>query len=279
MPTDSSIANNEPKGGDLVKRHRFSTRLWHWVNVVTVVILLGSGLMIFNAHPRLYWGEFGANNDPSWLQIGARGEEGFLRVGELSVTTTGVLGRSIDQNGRVRNRAFPYYVTIPQRNSLAWARRWHLTFAWVFGIGMASYAVWSIFNGHLFRDLLPKLSELSPRHIWHDIKDHARLKFPKGAAALKYNILQKLSYIGVIFVLIPILILTGLTMSPQMNANWPWLLDIFFGRQSARSIHFIAAFLLVMFFVVHILMVILAGPFNEIRSMITGKFRLPKEKR
>ena len=105
------------------------------------------------------------------------------------------------------------------------------------------------------------------------------LNFPKGAAALNYNILQKASYLGVILVLIPVMILTGLTMSPSMDATWPWLLDVFGGRQSARSIHFIASTLLVVFFIVHLVMVILAGPFNEVRAMITGYFRLPKEKR
>ena len=120
---------------------------------------------------------------------------------------------------------------------------------------------------------------MTPRHIWTDIANHARLRFPRGAEALKYNILQKASYIGVIFVLIPVMILTGFTMSPGLDAIFPWLLDIFGGRQSARSIHFITATLLVLFIVVHLVMVLLAGPWNEVRSMITGRFRLPKEKR
>ncbi len=123
------------------------------------------------------------------------------------------------------------------------------------------------------------MRELRPGHIWTDIKNHATLNFPKGVAALNYNILQKASYLGVIVVLIPVMVLTGLTMSPSMDATWPWLLDIFGGRQTARSIHFIIAAFLVLFIIVHLLMVVLAGPFNELRSMITGRFRLPKEKR
>jgi thiosulfate reductase cytochrome b subunit len=103
------------------------------------------------------------------------------------------------------------------------------------------------------------------------------LKLPKGEAARNYNTLQKLAYLGVLGVLLPVMILAGLTMSPAMDAAWPWLLDLFGGRQSARSIHFITAFLLVLFVVVHLAMVVLAGPFNEIRSMITGRYRLPKE--
>ncbi len=120
--------------------------------------------------------------------------------------------------------------------------------------------------------------ELAPGHIWHDVKEHARLRFSTGASALRYNILQKLAYLGVLFILLPTIVLTGLTMSPAMNAAWPWLLDLFGGRQSARSIHFIAAALLVAFIVVHLLMVLLAGPYNEIRSMITGRYRLPRER-
>ncbi len=279
MPNDLTPDEAAPKGGDLVRRHRLSTRLLHWINAGTLLILLMSGLMIFNAHPRLYWGQYGANADPAWLQIGSENREGYLRIGELRVTTTGFLGRWEDASGRTRNRAFPSWATLPSGYNLALARRWHLTFAWVFAIGIVVFGLWSLINGHFWRDLLPKRGELSPRHIWQDIKHHAMLNFPKGAAALNYNILQKASYLGVILMLIPVMILTGLTMSPSMDATWPWLLDVFGGRQSARSIHFIAATLLVVFFIVHLVMVILAGPFNEVRAMITGYFRLPKEKR
>jgi thiosulfate reductase cytochrome b subunit len=262
----------------LVYRHRLVTRLWHWVNAVTVFVMLMSGLMIFNAHPRLYWGEYGANFDKPWLMIGATQDRGFLSIGDLTVTTTGVLGRWTDGMGNVQTRAFPGWATIPSYYSLSAARRWHLAFAWVLAIGGLVYWLASFLNRHVRRDLLPRRAELSPRHIWHDIKAHARLRFPSGEAALRYNILQKLAYLGVIFVLLPLIVLTGLTMSPAMNAAWPWLLDLFGGRQSARSIHFIVATLIAAFIAVHLLMVVLAGPYNEIRSMITGRYRLPKER-
>jgi thiosulfate reductase cytochrome b subunit len=267
-----------PSGGDVVRRHRLSTRVWHWVNALTFFIMLMSGLMIFNAHPRLYWGEYGANYDPAWLQIGVEEGRGYLRIGEVSVDTTGVLGRQTVA-GRPQNRAFPGWATIPSSYDLALSRRWHLTFAWVFALGFVAYAVGSLVNGHLRRDLLPRPAELAPGHVWHDVKAHATLDFPKGEAARRYNVLQKLAYLGVLVVLIPVMILSGLTMSPSMDATWPWLLDVFGGRQSARSIHFIAAWALVAFFVVHVVMVVLAGPINEIRSMITGRYRLPEEKR
>ncbi len=279
MPGDTTTRESLPKADDLVARHRLSTRLWHWVNAGTVLILLMSGLMIFNAHPRLYWGQFGANRDHAWLQIGVNDDKGYLRIGSKQISTDGVLGRWEDADGRSRNRAFPSWSTIPSNYDLALARRWHLSFAWLFAIGITGYSLWSLLNGHIWRDLRPRRSELSPRHIWTEIRHHARLNFPKGAAALRYNILQKASYIVVIFGLIPLMILSGLTMSPSMDATWPWLLDVFGGRQSARSVHFIVAALLVGFFVVHIVMVVLTNPFNQIRAMITGAFRVPKEKR
>lgn len=259
-----------------VYRHRLPTRIWHWVNALTLLILLMSGLMIFNAHPRLYWGQYGANYDHAWLAIGATETTGFLRIGTLRVETTGVLGRWTDKDGVEQTWAFPGWATIPTRYSLADARRWHLSFAWVLAIALTLYMLWSAFGGHLRKDLHVRRGEWSPRHIWQDIKDHARLRFPTGEAAARYNILQKLSYIGVIFILLPLIVATGLTMSPGFNATAPWLLDLFGGRQSARSIHFIVAWLLVAFFLVHIAMVLLAGPLNEVRSMLTGWFRLPK---
>lgn len=227
----------------LVKRHRLSTRLWHWLNAAVMVILFMSGLGIFNAHTRLYWGQYGANFDHAWL----------------------VLDR------------FPGWITLPGHYSLAMSRHWHLTFAPVFAFALLGYMLWSLANRHFRRDLAFRRDELSPRHIWRDIIDHARLRFPKGEAALRYNILQKAAYNGVLFLALPALILSGLAMSPGMNAAWPWLIDIFGGRQSARSVHFIACWAVVAFFFVHILMVLLAGPVNEIRSMITGRYRVPPE--
>ncbi len=109
-------------------------------------------------------------------------------------------------------------------------------------------------------------------------EDHARLRFPTGAAALRYNVLQKLAYLIVIFGLLPLVVLTGMTMSPSLDAAWPWLLDLFGGRQSARSLHFLAAAGIAGFILVHLVMVVLAGPLNEIRSMITGRYRLPPER-
>ena len=267
----------------LVYRHRLSTRLWHWVNVLAMCSLLMSGLMIFNAHPRLYWGQYGANSDTPLLQIGTTGtgdgEAGFLRIGSRQYTTTGLLGRWQDADGVDRSKAFPYWATIPSTYNLALARRWHLFFAWVLVLSGSAYLGWSVLNGHVWRDLAPRLRELTPGHIWHDVKQHARLRFPTGDAALHYNILQKLAYVSVLFLLVPLIVLTGMTMSPGLNAAWPGLLDLFGGRPSARTLHFVVATSLVLFVLVHLLMVVLAGPFNEVRSMITGRYRVPLEKK
>jgi thiosulfate reductase cytochrome b subunit len=278
-PGDQAAGSRSaPTAGELVYRHRLATRLWHWLNVVALIVMLMSGLMIFNAHPRLYWGQYGANPDHAWFEIGSRGDHGFARAGGIEVPTTGVLGVWHDASGAVQHRAFPHWATIPSSYSLADARLWHLAFAWLLALGLLVFMLISLVNRHFQRDLTIAAAELRPSHVWQDIKDHARLRFPTGAAGLRYNILQKLSYALVIFILLPIMILTGLTLSPAMTSGWSWLLDLFGGRQSARSLHFIATVALVGFVIVHVIMVVLAGPYNEVRSMISGRYRLPKER-
>jgi thiosulfate reductase cytochrome b subunit len=262
---------------DVAKRHRLSTRIWHWLNALVATILLMSGLMIFNAHPQLYWGDFGSREDYAWLQIDDTRTTGFVRIGDVSVETTGVLGLSLDAKDNVRRVAFPGWATIPTAYDLAAARRWHFAFAWVFALGLTAFMLVSLFNGHIRKDLHVRRAEWRWAALWSDIKDHARLRFGNKMNTSPYNIIQKFSYIGVIFLLLPLLILTGITMSPAMNAAWPWLLDLFGGRQSARSLHFIGAVLMILFVVAHLIMVLLSGPIMGIRSMITGG-AMPKSK-
>lgn len=266
-------------GSAFVRRHRFSTRVWHWVNAASFIVMLMSGLMIFNAHPRLYWGQYGANHDAAWLEIGAtpRGE-GVLDIGGVTIRTTGVLGVSTDAEGRQQELAFPGWATIPSHYSLADARLWHLAFAWVLAVGLLVFLLWSLVSGHLQRDIHITRREWRLTNIWHDIKEHARLQFPRGEAALRYSTLQKLAYAGVLFLMLPLVIATGLAMSPGMDAAWPWLTQVLGGRQSARSIHFVVAFTLLAFLIVHLAMVMLSGPLNGIRAMITGWYRLPPER-
>ncbi len=257
----------------LVYRTKLPVRIWHWLNAVTIFVMLMSGATIFNAHPRLYWGAYGANYDNPWLVIGRRGQEGFVRLASLEIPTTGFLGYTSQST-----KAFPPLLTIPNYYSLAEGRQWHFFFAWVLVISLVAYLVYSLFSKHLQRDLALNPEERKIVHLWHDIKQHARLKFPTGEAARAYNPLQKLAYLSVIFVLIPLVILTGMMMSPTLNAAFPWLLELLGGRQSARSLHFLCAAGFCAFILVHILMVVLAGPINELRSMITGWYRLPAER-
>lgn len=240
----------EVHGGELVKRHRLFTRVWHWVNAVAVIVMLMSGLMISNAHPRLYWGEYGANFDAAWL----------------------------DLNNYLPRGRFPGWATIPSTYSLADGRRWHLAFAWIFAFGFLAFMVVSLINRHIRRDLSLTKEDMAPRHLLAEIANHARLRFPTGAAALTYNTLQKITYVLVLFVLFPLLILTGLCLQPGLSPLTGWAIDLFGGRATARSVHFICAGLVALFIAVHLLLVVLAGPFNETRSMITGRFRLPAER-
>lgn len=263
---------------DLIYRQPLPVRLWHWSNALAIFVMLMSGLMIFNAHPRLYWGEYGANFDHAWLEIGRQGAQGYLRIGGWQVDTTGWLGTWVDAGGTPRSRAFPYWATLPSAYSLADGRIWHLAFAWVLALGLLAYLMWSLVNGHLRRDIHITAREWRPATIWHDIREHARLRFPTGDAARRYNVLQKLAYAGVLFGLIPLMIVTGLAMSPGTDAWAPIVTELFGGRQSARSVHFLAAWGLVAFTLIHLAMMLLAGPFNEVRSMITGYYRLPRER-
>lgn len=265
-------------------RHALAVRVTHWINALAIFFLLMTGLNIFNAHPMLYWGDYGANAaegaDPAWLVIGSTAgtnPRGFVRIGDLTVTTTGVLGLSEAKAGGPAAIAYPHWATFPSYRDLATARNFHFFFAWMLVINGLVYLIYSLLSGHIGRDLLPKKGELAPSNIGHDIVNHAKLKFPKGEEAKRYHILQKLAYGGVIFVLIPGIIFTGLGMSPGINAAWPIVVDLPGGRPTARSIHWIFANLILAFIIVHLLMVILAGPINEIRSMITGKFRVDPE--
>lgn len=277
MPHSADVIHPQPAAQpELFYRHRLPTRIWHWINAVSVFVLLMSGLNILAAHPALYWGQAGNSYAQPWLMIGSstgpEGPRGSVTIGGTAIPTTGLLGYSQGQA-----QSFPSWAIIPGQRDLATARRWHFFFAWAFVLSGIGFVVSSFFNRHFSRDLLPKKAELKPSHIAHDVWAHMRLKFPKGEAAKSYNILQKLAYLSVIALLLPTMVATGLTMSPGFNAIAPWLLDLFGGRQSARSLHFLAANGIILFIIVHLVMVVLAGPWNEIRSMITGRYAIKPE--
>jgi thiosulfate reductase cytochrome b subunit len=267
----------------IIYRHTLATRILHWLNALCVFLVLMSGLQIFNAHPRLYWGQYGANADHAVLEIteldSANGQaQGVLRIGNHELTTTGVLGVSKGAGGVAAERGFPSWATIPSLQDLATGRRWHFFFAWLLVINSALYFLIGFLTRHIQKDLMPTPAQWHVRNIAKDFWDHLRLRFPKGDAARNYNALQKIAYVGVIFVLAPLILATGLTMSPGIDAGYPWLLTLFGGRQSARTIHFVCAMTVVAFIAIHLIMVLLAGPVNELRSMITGRYTLPQGK-
>jgi thiosulfate reductase cytochrome b subunit len=281
--TDDSarpVAKPTKTRGPLIYRQSIFTRLTHWVWVFCLFFLLFSGLNIFNAHPTLYFGQQSSfpnlqtekpQFNAAWLDIGAvntdAGPRGQTTILGHSFDTTGVLGLSGDPFDPSGYRAFPSWLTIPNWYDLASARVVHFFFAWLLVATLLVWLLASILNRHI-REIPPSLADL--RHLPADIGSHLKLRFDHGR---HYNGLQKIAYSVVLFVMFPLIVATGITMSPGMDSWAPWLTELFGGRQTARSIHFITVCCFVLFLVIHILMMILAGPFNELRQMITGRYR------
>ncbi len=258
--------------GTLVYRQSAWTRLTHWAWAICIFFLLLSGLQIFNAHPALYLGDqSGFQFQNGILAISARdtdtGPRGVTEILGVRFDTTGLLGVSAN-DGQPDARAFPAWATIPSYQDLATGRVIHFFFAWLLSATLLIWLMASLFNGHLRRDLAPGLGDI--RRLPKDIADHARLRFHHGR---DYNTLQKLAYATVIFVMFPLMIVTGLAMSPSVDALVPWLPEILGGRQTARTIHFLVMLFIVGFFAVHMLMILAAGPINELRSILTGWYR------
>ena len=225
--------------------HSYNVRICHWINVIAGGYLLLSGIHIFLDFPELYWGHTGYQGYPALFKLSDWG---------LSWDAAGALGNRM------------------------WGRNYHFTFAWVFLINGLVYVAWSLARGHVRGRLLPGRSELAPASLKADLVEHLRGPAQRRAAATSYCPLQKLSYSLLIFVFVPVMLLTGLAQAPAFAAAWPWLLDLFGGRQSARTLHAAGTVLFVLFVLVHVVEVLLAGAVNRVRSMITGKFRLPEER-
>ena len=262
-----------------IYRHRWPVRLMHWINVLCLTVLLMSGLTIFNAHPALYWGR-DAKFDAPWLLIGARttpaGTVGVTRVGTHAFDTTGVLGVSTPADAsQPTARGFPAWATIPGRQWLSMGRHWHFFFAWLFVVNGVCYVAYALASGHLRRDLLP--TRLEWRRIGGSIADHLRLRHPTGEAAKRYNVLQNIAYLTVIFGLLPLVILAGMALSPRLDTVVTGWVEVFGGRQSARSVHFLAAAGLLLFVMVHVFEVLISGAWNQLRSMVTGWYTVPAD--
>ena len=253
---------------ELVYRHNRVTRAAHWINAVALTVLFMSGLMIFNAYPHLHWGSK-AEPKEAFFSIYASDEDGQARsYTELygrRVETTGVLGLQNTEMGPVP-RAFPSWITIPGFYWLAGGRRWHFFFAWLFALNGLFYFIYNRATGHVSKFILrprdvPKLLPMALYYL------RLRKISPQDG---EYNPLQKLAYTGVFFILTPLIMLTGLAMSPQIGVAFNWLPALFGGRQSARSFHFLTTFLFAFFTLGHIMMVFTTGVINNMRSMVSG---------
>ncbi len=220
-----------------MRRHSIVTRIWHWINAAALVVLFMSGLNISNAHRHLYWGNYGFDPADAWMTV----------------------------------MRFPAWTTIPQRYDLAEARDWHNTSAWVFALGLLVMWVASVITRHFWRDIATQRSDWSLRALAKAVREH----LPGGGADhdRPYNPVQRITYGIVLGIFLPMMVFTGLAISPGFEVAAPWMVDLLGGRQSARSLHFIFAWALFAFFVVHIVMVLTSKPLKQITRMITGGAR------
>jgi thiosulfate reductase cytochrome b subunit len=274
LPSRAIQAVSPIPSTERIYRHRLPVRISHWMNVPFLIILIMSGLQIFNAHPALYWGDRSDRENPLFSIRPMQTEEGDIK-GITSVLgnqfdTTGVLGYSDGMR-----RAFPAWATIPSAKWLAMGRQWHLFFAWLFVANGLIFTAYALASRHASRDLTPSVKDW--RRIGKSLKDHLVFKHPTGEGAKRYNVLQKLAYATVLFLLGPLIVLTGLAMSPTIDTAFPWLLTILGGRQAARTIHFVACFSFVGFILIHVFQVMVTGFFNNLRSMVTGWFTVKHE--
>ena len=234
-PPDPKADRPLPEGRVAVWRHPWWVRCAHWVNVVAVIVLVMSGLNILMAHPHLYWGLRSTFADP-WVSFGAA----------------------------------PDWAMIPQGRNLAEARHWHFALAWIFVINGLLYLTLLVVTRRLNRRLWPDRADRAG--FWDSVKEHARFHFPKDDEARRYNVIQKLTYLAMLFIVLPMMLVTGLSMSPGFNSIGGLLLDLMGGRQSARTLHFLSAAAIVIFIVIHVGLVIWTGFVNNMRAMITGWF-------
>lgn len=237
-------AHGDLRSGRWAAHHTPNVRICHWINVIASGYLLVSGVHIFLDFPELYWGHTGYRGHPAIFQLSN-------------------WGLSWDDAGELGNRM--------------WGRNYHFTFAWVFLLNGLVYVGWNLKRRHFGRRMVPRRNDLTWVHLRADLREHLRWPRSRPGSTTTYGVLQRLSYLLLIFVLVPMMILSGLAQSPGLTAAMPWLLDLFGGRQSARTLHAIGTLLLVLFVVVHVLEVMAAGGLNRLRSMFTGRLRLSSE--
>ena len=231
------------------KRHSSLVRVTHWLTAIAFLALLLSGCEIVLSHPRFYWGETGNVNMHPWLNLHLPSSRDTVPTG--------------------------YGYVLPDQNG--WSRYLHFQAAWLaIGTGLL-YVLWGLFNGHFRKNLVPVASDLSPKRLGASIASHLRFKRPEESEAWSYNVLQRVAYLLVIFVLFPLMIWTGLAMSFGFDSAFPLAVKLLGGHQTARSLHFLVTILLVGFFSVHIVMIVISGFRTRMRAMITGRAPEPKE--
>jgi Ni/Fe-hydrogenase b-type cytochrome subunit len=263
--------NSTHASAKLVYRHNRVTRLTHWINAIALPILFMSGLQIFNAHPNLYWGHT-SGPDEAFLSIyseGATGgERGYLSLFSWRIDTTGFLGVQHTEMGNVQ-QGFPGWLTIPSYFWLAGGRQWHFFFGWFFFLNGLLYIVYNLLNGHMRKFFLtPRDAAKIPAMALYYLR--LRSESPQED---EYNPLQKMAYTSVFVLLTPLIMLSGMAMSPQLDVAFHWLPAMFGGRQSARAVHFMLTFAFTAFVFGHVFMVLTTGVFNNMRSMITGWYK------
>jgi thiosulfate reductase cytochrome b subunit len=242
VPSSAASASVAPAASDR-KRHSALVRITHWLTTIAFFALLVTGGEIVLSHPRFYWGETGNVNERPWLNLHVPSSRDTVPTG--------------------------YGYVLPDANG--WSRYLHFQAAWLAVATGLLYVLWGIFNGHFRRNVFPAASDLSPKSLGASCVQHLRFARPGAHEAWSYNVLQRISYLVVIFVLFPLMILTGLAMSFGFNAAFPWVVQILGGHQTARSIHFLVTILLVLFLIVHVVMIFVAGFKSRMRAMITGR--------
>ena len=243
-----------PSGG-----HALWLRICHWISALAVLTLATSGFVILMAHPRLYWGQVGNDLTPPLIEL--------------------PISRNYRHGGWTQAKAFSpeagTAVTAVRTygifNENGWARSLHFLAAWFLVVAGTVYLLRGLFGGHLWRDLVPRPGELSLDHLREDLQNHRRARLKPATGGPPYGLLQKLTYCAVVFVMLPMMLLTGLTMAPAVTAAYPDLLDFFGGNQTARTLHFCFFAALVIFVVVHVVMVVVSGFRVQMRAMIRGK--------
>jgi thiosulfate reductase cytochrome b subunit len=218
--------------------HSYNVRICHWINLVACVYLVWSGVHIFLDFPELYWGNTGYRGYPAAFKLAD-------------------WGLSWEEAGAIGDRR--------------WGRNYHFTVAWVFLLNGLVYVAWSLYSTHFRNRMWPARGEWTLAHVRAELRDQLRWRSRRHDGTGRYGMLQKTSYLILIFVFVPLMILTGIAQSPGFTAAMPALLDLFGGRQSARTLHTIGTVALVLFVLVHVLEVAAAGFFVKVRSMITGK--------